>query len=298
MTIDNAYSKGLLVATIIVFVSTITFQLLEGRTNRSVEHLMLKEMTSMLSESQAIISDISSSFQDLAMMKKMPQRQESEPAVTPDSNQLGLSENVSSTSTSDRVSFFSRDTSSADFRQQNATQVYQKASLDTERQIGWVLDQVDIAEPRRSQIIRTLVDAVSENRLLPSNERNTRFWEIAPSEKIRDVLADALTDSEYSRLPNFERDNARHYYRSAFVRSMMYRSQDISYQTAEFLTDQIITSIDPDVLISANYQDFLDIQAEGFEMLISDGQSRLTPEEIDAIEAFMERQALGYPVSN
>lgn len=298
MTIDNAYSKGLLVAAIIVFVITITFQLLEWRTNRTVEHVMLKEMASTLSESQAIISDISSFFQDLAMMQKLPQRQESEPAVTPDSNQQGLSENVDSTSTSDRVSFVSRDTSSADFRQQNATQVYQKASLDTERQVGWVLDQIGIVEPRRSQIMRILADSVSENRLLPSNERNTRLWEIAPSEKIRDVLADALTDSEYSRLPNFERENARHYYRSAFVRSMMYRSQDISYQTAEFLTEQIFNSIDSDVLISASYQDFLDFQAEGFEMLISDGQSRLTPDEIDAIEAFMERQALSYQVSN
>lgn len=298
MTIDNAYSKGLLVAAIIVFVITITFHLLEWRTNRTVEHVMLKEMASTLSESQAIISDISSSFQDLAMMKKLPQRQESESAVTPDSNQLGLSENVGSTSTSDRVSFVSRDTSSADFRQQNATQVYQKASLDTERQVGWVLDQIGIVEPRRSQIMRILADSVSENRLLPSNERNTRLWEIAPSEKIRDVLADALTDSEYSRLPNFERENARHYYRSAFVRSMMYRSQDISYQTAEFLTEQIFNSIDSDVLISASYQDFLDFQAEGFEMLISDGQSRLTPDEIDAIEAFMERPDLSYPVSN
>lgn len=297
MGVDRLFLRGLWI-TAIFMLGLVTSLLYFRERSQNFDYWLDQEIiASMLSDSLASISEISTSLQNLILLQHVPQESEIERTATSMDMQRDTRNSVNSVSADD-VNFVSIDTTSSAFRNQNLTQEYRKASLDAEHQIGWVLDQIGISEPRRSEVMATIIDAVSDNRLLEPDERNIRPWEIAPSGELRNILAETLAANEYSQIPDFESANADRYYRGALMQMMMSRSQTISYQTAEFLTDQIFSSGNTELLVDATREDFLELQARGFASVLNDYQDRFTNDELSAIEAFIERQAQSYPTNN
>jgi len=159
----------------------------------------------------------------------------------------------------------------------------------------WALEDIGLSDAQIAPILSAISEFLYLEDVREAEAASGEQWvgasQLDEYQSVRDILADTLSDEEYSSLPEFEQENAARNVRDSLVRAMLTTSGPaLSSYTAEFVAESVLSVIPHANLVDSAYDEILAHQVGALEQIRADVMAGLDDAEAYEFNLFLEWQ--------